>query len=116
ALARLARATERARVPGDDDEEAAVHDAALSRELIKEPRIRVTQGCAAPVRGRWQGCEARRVDLARADDDLKRVRQRAQQRGPTVDDRALLGLALDAEGQRRALQQGAKAAAAQMKR
>src|SRR5439155_24406049 len=55
-------------------------------------------------------------ERASSDEDLQRVRQRVQQRGPSVDEGALFGLTLDAEGQRRALEDGSEPAAAESHR
>ena len=60
------------------------------------------------VGGGW-GEERGRRQLACADDDLQRMRQRIEERGPAIDDGALLGLALDPKCRCLALEDGAEA-------
>src|SRR5258706_8784697 len=60
--------------------------------------------------------DARAIDRPRADDNLKRVTERIQKSRPAIENRALLGLAFDAEGERRALQYGAQSTTSEANR
>src|SRR5439155_24067065 len=103
-------------VPWHDDVEAAVQDPPPAREVVEESPVRGREARALGIVARRQRRESRGVELSRADHDLQRVCERVEQRRPTVEDRALLALALDAERERRALQHCAKGAAAQPQR
>src|SRR5438094_996421 len=97
------------RVPRYDDVEPALENATFARELFQKPGVRLAQQSL-----RWLPLSDRRdasgIDARRTDDDLERMRHRVQEGGPPVHDRALLDLALDAEGKRCALQDGAPTA------
>ena len=106
----------RRRIPRYHHEEAPADQAAARGELGHQAGIGVAKfgetGVVAVDRVRLgPGLQG-----AGANQYLDRVLERVEQRGPAVDDRALLGLTLDPESQRRALQHGPQAAVRETQR
>ena len=83
------------RIPRDDDEEATIEHPPLVGEGLNEPAVRVAQ-LLVVVRGRRK---RGRFEAACPYNNLKRVGQRVEKRGPARDNRALLGLTFDSKGE-----------------
>ena len=101
-------ATAVGRLPWQHDEEATVEYPATTGEVLHHPPVGLAQGSKCRTVGGGGGEERGRRQLACADDDLQRVRQRIEERGPAIDDGALLGLALDPKCRCLALEDGAQ--------